>query len=80
MNEYSLEMYLKQSKIIEIIDEAKNIKTFRLEGTLASRPGQFIMLYLPAIGERPFSIYEDNGSNFSLLSRMLVHLLQHFSY
>jgi len=66
MNEYSLEMYLKQSKIIEIIDEAKNIKTFRLEGTLASRPGQFIMLYLPAIGERPFSIYEDNGSNFSL--------------
>ncbi len=56
----------KQTRILKIIDEAKDIKTFVFEGTLNSKPGQFVMIHLPGCDQRPFSIYEDNKDTFSL--------------
>ncbi|MFH2021441.1 MAG: dihydroorotate dehydrogenase electron transfer subunit [archaeon] len=59
-------VFIKKSKILEVHDEASNIKTFVLHGNLNSRPGQFVMLYIPGLNERPFSIYEDNKDKFSV--------------
>ena len=34
--------------------------TLVFQGTLAARPGQFVMVWLPGIGERPFSVTDDD--------------------
>ncbi|MFH1591655.1 MAG: dihydroorotate dehydrogenase electron transfer subunit [archaeon] len=47
-------------------DEADGIKTFSFSGHLCGAPGQFIMLWLPGVNERPFSIYQDNHDSFSI--------------
>ncbi len=58
----------KEAALKEIIDEAEGIKTFvfKTSPCFNSEPGQFVMLYLPGIGERPFSIYAQNNESFSL--------------
>jgi dihydroorotate dehydrogenase electron transfer subunit len=59
------ELELKNTKIVKIIDEARGIKTFFFEGHLNALPGQFVMLYIPGLNERPFSIYEDGEKVFA---------------
>lgn len=54
------------TKILDIKDEAKNIKTFVFSGKLNSKPGQFVMLWIPRLNEKPFSVYQDNEDSFSL--------------
>ncbi len=46
-------------KIKEMREEAENIRTYIFEGTLNSKPGQFAMLWLPGVDEKPFSIARD---------------------
>jgi len=43
-------------KILEIIEETRAVKTFILDTALASAPGQFVMLWLPDVDEKPISI------------------------
>jgi len=52
---------INSTRIVKVVDEAKDIKTFYFEGKLDARPGQFVMLYLPGLNERPFSVYVDSG-------------------
>ena len=40
-------------------DEAENIRTYVFRGTLNSKPGQFCMLWIPEVNEKPFSIARD---------------------
>lgn len=40
-------------------DEADNIRTYVFKGTLGSKPGQFCMLWVPGVDEKPFSIARD---------------------
>ena len=40
-------------------EEATGIRTFVFAGTLDSKPGQFCMLWLPGVDEKPFSIARD---------------------
>lgn len=42
--------------INQIISENATTKTFVLDGTLAARPGQFVMAWLPGLDEKPFSL------------------------
>jgi len=51
-----------EPRIFEIADfweEAENIRTFVFKGTLNSKPGQFCMLWIPGVDEKPFSIARD---------------------
>ena len=48
------------TKIVNIVNEAKNIKTFTFDMKLNAKPGQFIMMWIPEIDEKPFSIYSCN--------------------
>jgi dihydroorotate dehydrogenase electron transfer subunit len=43
-------------KILEVRDEAKGIKTIKLDKGLDARAGQFVMLWIPEVGEKPFSL------------------------
>ena len=48
-------------KILETIDETREIKTFVLDASLPeAKPGQFVMLWLPEVDEKPISIAAPN--------------------
>jgi dihydroorotate dehydrogenase electron transfer subunit len=50
-------MLPKTVKIREVIDETRTVKTFVLDASLPeARPGQFVMLWLPNVDEKPISI------------------------
>ncbi len=38
------------------------VRTFTFDGSLGARPGQFVMLWLPGVDEKPFSVAFDNGA------------------
>ncbi|MBT4120452.1 MAG: dihydroorotate dehydrogenase electron transfer subunit [Candidatus Magasanikbacteria bacterium] len=52
--------------ISKIVEEAQDIKTFYFEHSLNSKPGQFIMLWVPEHDQKPFSIAYDDGKSFGL--------------
>jgi len=52
--------------IKKIIIETPMIKTFCFEHKLKSRAGQFIMLWIPGVGQKPFSVGYDNDKEFHL--------------
>ncbi len=52
--------------ITEIKDENASTKTFFFKGKLSAEPGQFIMLARLGVGEKPFSVSEDNGRYFGI--------------
>ena len=56
----------KQIKISQIIDETPFVKTFYFDHKLNSKPGQFVMLWIPEIDQKPFSIAYDDGQRFGL--------------
>lgn len=41
-------------------DENLKVKTFLLEGKLEATPGQFVMIWLPGVDEKPFSLVNDS--------------------
>ncbi len=44
-------------KILDIVDETRAVKTFVLDASLPkAEPGQFVMLWLPGVDEKPISI------------------------
>jgi len=53
-------------EIEKIIDEAKDFKTFIFRHKLNSEPGQFIMLWLPSVDEKPFSISFQDSERFGV--------------
>ena len=52
--------------IKEIIDETSCVKTFYFQYPLTSQPGQFVMLCVHGIDQKPFSIAYDDGQKFGL--------------
>lgn len=52
--------------IIRVRDEAEGVKTYYFSHRLNSQPGQFVMLWIPGVNEKPFSIAYDTGEEFGL--------------
>ncbi|MBU1992761.1 dihydroorotate dehydrogenase electron transfer subunit [Patescibacteria group bacterium] len=52
--------------IKEIVEETPLIKTFKFEYPLGSKPGQFVMMWIPGVDEKPMSTSYDNGKEFWL--------------
>ncbi|ENN95693.1 dihydroorotate dehydrogenase electron transfer subunit [Methanocaldococcus villosus KIN24-T80] len=48
-------------KIINIIDETPTVKTFVLDKSFKFKPGQFAMIWLPEVNEKPFSFASENS-------------------
>lgn len=52
--------------ITGIAQETPDVRTFTFAYSLGSHPGQFVMLWVPGIDQKPFSIGNDTGDEFSL--------------
>ena len=50
----------KSFQIKEIVRDSTQVVTLVFDGTLNSKPGQFVMLWLPEVDEKPISISLDN--------------------
>jgi dihydroorotate dehydrogenase electron transfer subunit len=48
----------RPTKIAEVIEENAQVKTFVLETAVEAAPGQFIMVWLPRVDEKPFSLVD----------------------
>ena len=49
-------------KIDRIVTEALDIRSFWFRGSIGAKPGQFIMAWIPSVGQRPFGIsYQEKG-------------------
>lgn len=60
----------------KITTEAKDVHGFTFEfPNLNSRPGQFVMIWIPGVDQKPFSIAADNGKTFTTV----VFKLQKFT-
>jgi len=55
-----LKMEYKKYKIIENKRIAEDLFILKLDSGIDTEPGQFIFAWLPRIGEKPFSIFDDN--------------------
>ena len=56
----------KTRKILEVVDEAKDVKTFYIEGELDAKPGQYVMMWIPRVNEKPISVSYQDENKFGL--------------
>jgi len=55
------------ARITEIVDENYRVKTFTLDLALpTARPGQFAMVWLPGVNERPLSLLDGSPLRFTV--------------
>lgn len=52
-------------KVIKIVEETPNIKTFYFDKQIDAKPGQFVMVWLHAVNEKPFA-FSNLGKNCSI--------------
>jgi dihydroorotate dehydrogenase electron transfer subunit len=50
------------TKITGIVDEAEGIKTFLIDKVADAIPGQFVMVWIPGVGEKPLSLSYVEGN------------------
>jgi len=43
-------------KVLENRQGSEHVKTIRLDSSIKAKPGQFVMLWIPCVGEKPFSL------------------------
>jgi len=48
----------RSTRIAKVIEENAKVKTFVLEAAVEADPGQFIMVWLPRVDEKPFSLVD----------------------
>ena len=58
------------TKIKDIVEEAEGIKTFIMEKEVDAIPGQFVMMWIPGVGEKPLSLsYITGNIGITVLAR-----------
>ncbi|MBI2176058.1 dihydroorotate dehydrogenase electron transfer subunit [Candidatus Woesearchaeota archaeon] len=67
-----MERPLERPEIVEItksVDEAEGIKTIFLKSDIKAKPGQFVMVWIPRLDEKPFAIsYSNKGTSGALIN------------
>ncbi|MFH1240011.1 MAG: dihydroorotate dehydrogenase electron transfer subunit [Candidatus Diapherotrites archaeon] len=56
-------------KIKKVISENQDVKTFEMDTCICSHPGQFLMLWLPEVDEKPFAIVNSHPLTVSVQKR-----------
>lgn len=64
-----VDMEYKKFKVADKIDLACNFKIIKTNNSLMSEPGQFIFAFIPGLGEKPFSILDDEPLALGVLER-----------
>ncbi|PIR52816.1 dihydroorotate dehydrogenase electron transfer subunit [Candidatus Peregrinibacteria bacterium CG10_big_fil_rev_8_21_14_0_10_49_10] len=52
----------KTYRIKNIVQETEMVRTYIFDGSLGAKPGQFVMVWLPGVDEKPFSVAFDDGA------------------
>jgi len=52
----------KTYRIKNIRQETEQVRTFTFDGSLGAKPGQFVMVWLPGVDEKPMSVAYDDGA------------------
>lgn len=60
-NDYRGQDLPEMLTIVKVVRESPRVKTFFFNKKLNSKPGQFIMLWLPGVGERPVAVIEERA-------------------
>ena len=64
MNTIPLQSRLpKTYRIVEVKQETEMVRTYTFDGSLGAQPGQFVMVWLPGVDEKPFSVAFDDGAH-----------------
>lgn len=58
-------------EIAEVVQEAKDQKSFFFKQSLKCRPGQFIMVWIPGLDEKPMAISYWNRNEFAFMSKAI---------
>lgn len=56
----------RSAKILDIQEENEFVRTFTLDLSVRGKPGQFVLLWIPRVDEKPFSIGMDDGQTLQL--------------
>lgn len=56
-------------RIDEIVTEARDTRSFWLAGRMDAKPGQFVMAWLPCIGQKPFGVSYQEPGRFAMTVR-----------
>lgn len=56
----------KTARIVKIERESDRVKTFTLDTSVAARPGQYVMVWIPRLNEKPFGVLTDKPLRFSI--------------
>ena len=56
-------------RIERVVDEALDIKSFWFKGDIKAKPGQFVMAWIPEVGQKPFGISYQEKGRFALTVR-----------
>lgn len=52
--------------ITDIRDESPTVRTLTLDGEISAEPGQFVMVWLPRVDEKPFSLVDASPITLSI--------------
>ncbi|MBR9704839.1 hypothetical protein GOV12_05485 [Candidatus Pacearchaeota archaeon] len=65
----NIDMKYKKVEIDEIINGDCDYKIFKTKNKLKSLPGQFVFSWIPRVGEKPFSVMDDDPLVIGVLER-----------
>jgi dihydroorotate dehydrogenase electron transfer subunit len=63
---FSPKIPMQTARIGRIIEESEKVKTLELNTRLLCKPGQFLMVWVPGVGERPMSIANNDPLTISV--------------
>ncbi len=52
--------YHEQFELVRVVEEARDLRRLVFDRPLKSEPGQFVMMWIPESGEKPFSVMNDD--------------------
>jgi len=64
-----VDMSYKKVRVDEIFNEGCDFKIFKTNMNIECLPGQFVFVWIPGIGEKPFSVMDDKPLTLGILER-----------
>ena len=64
-----INMDYRKARVTEKIDCADDFKIFKTDIDVVAASGQFVFAWIPGIGEKPFSVMDDNPLTLGVLTR-----------
>lgn len=64
-----VDMNYRKVRVENVEDLACDFKVIRTDGKIDAEPGQFVFAWIPGVGEKPFSVMDDDPLTLGILER-----------